>query len=114
VDLDDGLHVGTGALDARGPAVESAGTLGTLEVGLVANYHGEAAESTFAVDRSVDLALPRVETEGLADRSELRLLSLGELGRETSGVEVVENDLLRDLGEWLTARGRRRRMIAGR
>lgn len=80
MDCDDGFHVVAGAFDARGPAVETAGALGALQVDLVADDHGESAIGALAVDRSIDLTLPRVETKCLADLDELSTLGLGELG----------------------------------
>ena len=105
MDLDDGLHVVACALDARGPAVELARALGALQVSLVADDHREAAVGAFAVDGGIDFALEWVEAEGLADRDELAAFGLGELGREADGGEVVEDSLIRDVGDGLNVGG---------
>jgi len=97
MNFDEGLHVLALAFDPGTPTIELTGTLGAIEVDLVAHDDGHAAILTLAVYRDVDLPFERVEAEGLSDLDELELLFLGELTREAECGEVVEESLLRDL-----------------
>ena len=85
VDLDESLHVLALAFDPGPPSVELAGALGAVEIDLVADDDGHAPELALAVDRDVDLALERVEAEGLGNLDELQLLFLCELAGEAEG-----------------------------
>ena len=108
MDLDEGLHVLALAFDPSPPAVQLTGTLGTVEVGLVADNDRHAAVLALAIDSDVDLALEGIQPKRLGDFDELELLLLGELVREAEGGEVVEQGLLLDLGggRGLTLAGR--------